>query len=396
MELPEHKVTNLRQTCTTLLRTGHMDRKQFESFVGKCQHACLGIPGGKALLSPLYRLLYAATTKEQATVYIHKQSPQAMALKDLRTMFLIIGSRPTYCAQLIPGTPAYVGHADACKYGTGGIWLAGTKSLHPLVWRMQWPPPVQARFESGHLTINDLEMAGLLIHYLLLEALVDVAFLQLAAWCDNTSAVAWTTKMSSSKSLIGQQLTRALALRLLTNQSSPLAALSISGIDNPLADLASRSFKATGTAGNYELSDVEFLTKFNADFPLTQNASWIMLRPHTSVSSLVCTLLLGTTVPTGSWLRLKKCVCDIGHIGHTSSMTSIEWSPFSKTSQIATELTSSSVSPVMSVKGTLEEDIKSALAPFRQQFAPSARPLNWTTDPIQLTNTGPTNIIGKP
>ena len=94
--------------------------------------------------------------------------------------------------------------------GSGGVWLSGSKTIAPLVWRFQWPPEIVALFDAGKLTINDLEMAGILLHYMLLEMLVDLLHVHVAIWCDSTSAVSWTAKMSSLKSLVGQQLTRAL------------------------------------------------------------------------------------------------------------------------------------------------------------------------------------------
>ena len=395
MQLPPHKVKTLRDTIKQTLRQGRIELKAFESLVGKCQHACLGIPGGRALLPPLYKALAAATKTNQRTVHIHPKSAQANALADLHTFFKLLGDNPIHCQQLVPGQPAYLGYCDSCKYGTGGIWLSGVNNIHPLVWRIKWPQAIVDRVTNGTVTINDLEMAGILLQYLLLEQLVPMKYLHTAVWCDNTSAVIWTTKMSSSKSLIGQQLTRALAARMITNKSSHLAALSIAGIDNPLADLASRSFRKTGARGNYDLTDTAFLAKFNSDFALQQNNSWLLLRLHNNVSSLVFSVLLGNTPPMGSWLRLKKSACDIGLTGPTSP-ADVTWTRFSPECQTASELTSSRLLPVTSVKGMRVEDTVSGLAQFRTRFAPSARPLNWTANQTQSTNPPPTGSTGPP
>jgi len=328
-----------------------------------------------------------ALNTKQSRVKIHTASQQHCALRDLRTIFRVLARRPIQCSQLVPGDPSYLGHVDACKHGVGGIWLGKLKRLRQLVWRFKWPPDIVELVSQGKLTINDLEMAGLLMQYLLLEQLVDVKGLHTAVWCDNTSAVSWVTKMSSSTSAIGQQLTRVLALRMLVNESSHLAALSIAGKDNELADLASRSFKQTGVQGNYDLSDAEFLTKFNADFPLPQSTSWLQLRLSTKLSSLVCTLLRGETQPTGSWLRLKESGSDIGLTGNTSAGDSTTWTHFSKELKTVHGLTSSSLLPVTSVKGAQDEAIKSALAQFRMRYAPSARPSRWTDAPTPSTST---------
>ena len=384
MQLPTHKVVKIRETIKDALRTGKIPTDQFESLIGKCQHAALGIPGGRSLLPPLYEALHSAKSHGKSVVKIHKRSPQFGALSDLRTFFKLLADTPVQCQQLIPGQPAYLGYCDACKYGAGGVWLSGLKDLHPLVWRVKWPQDIVDRVTSEQLTINDLEMAGLLLQYLLLEQLVPMHLLQTAVWCDNTSAVAWTTKMSSSKSKIGQQLTRALACRMITNKSSHLAALSIAGIDNPMADLASRSFKKTGVKGNYNLTDIAFLTQFNADFPLPQDNSWLLLQLHNAVSCLVFSVLRGETPPMGSWIRVRKFGCDIGRIGVTSP-ASVEWTRSSEASTLQLGLPSCRLLPVTSVKGMRVEDTKSALPLFRTRFAPSARPSSWTSSPTPPT-----------
>ena len=395
MQLPAKKVQAIRETIKNALRSHHIDTTAFESLIGKCQHACLGIPGGTALLGPLYRTLKAAQANGQASIQIHQGSAQFSALSDLRTFFKLLGDHPVHCEQLIPGQPSYLGYCDACKYGAGGVWISGIHSLHPLVWRVRWPPAIVQRVTSGAVTINDLEMAGLLLQYLLLEQLVPMLHLHTAVWCDNTSAVAWTVKMSSNKSSIGQQLTRALASRMIINRSSHLAALSIAGIDNPMADLASRSFKRTGVKGNYDLDDTNFFARFNSDYPLPQDASWLMLRLHNTVTSLVFSVLLGETPPMGSWLRLKKSACDIGPTGPTSP-SSFKWTPFSTVSPTLLGLHSSPVLPVTSVKGMLVEDTQSGLDQFRTRYAPLARPLNWTSGPTPPTNQAPTAPTGPP
>ena len=192
----------------------------------------------------------------------------------------------------MPGWPDFVGFCDACKWGAGGVWLSGKSQLHPIVWRVQWPPDISQRFQSSHnpegdLTINDLEMAGLLLHCLVLEQVVpNLENKHAAAWCDNTSTVSWARRLASKRSLVGQRLLRALAIRHAATKSSPLAPWSIAGANNHMADLASRSFRRGGK-GNFELTDLELLTMFNSKFPLSQNASWHLHHLTTKLASLV-------------------------------------------------------------------------------------------------------------
>ena len=203
--------------------------------------------------------------------------------------------------------------------------------------------------------------------------------------------------MNSTKSVMGQQLTRALAIRMVFNKSSHLAALSIAGEDNLLADLASRSFKRQKAKGNYSLDDAAFLTKFNSDFPLQQGNSWLLLRLHTNIVSNVLMLLHDETPSMASWIRLRRSACDIGLTGPTSAKPStVTWTRFSPELKLAQQLTSLKDSPATSVKGAQAEDIKSALAQFRTRFAPSARPSRWHECPTQPTSQPPTEHTGTP
>ena len=133
---------------------------------------------------------------------------------------------------------------------------------------MSWSNP------QGDLTINDLEMAGLLLHHLVLELLVDLKHEHVAAWCDNTSTVSWARRMTSSKSKIGHRLVRALMMQINVNEASPLVTVSIAGILNKMADVASRSFGPSSStlSTNFTSSDPSFLHSFNTEFPLEQNA----------------------------------------------------------------------------------------------------------------------------
>ena len=82
-------------------------------------------------------------------------------------------------------------------------------------------------------------MAGMLLLYLVLEHLATLRHIHVAAWCDNTPTVAWTNKLSASRSPITGRLTQTLAMRIHVNKASPLISHSIASIDNRMADMAS-------------------------------------------------------------------------------------------------------------------------------------------------------------
>ena len=60
---------------------------------------------------------------------------------------------------------------------------------------------------NGSLSNSDLEMAGMLLLFLVLEHLTPLQHIHVAAWCDNTPAVSWTNKLSASRSPIAGRLT---------------------------------------------------------------------------------------------------------------------------------------------------------------------------------------------
>jgi hypothetical protein len=134
---------------------------------------------------------------------------------------------------------------DALKWGVGGVWFSSTKQLIPIVWFYEWPQDIRDQFcsssnKTGTLTISDLELTGILLHWLVLKHIVDIATLRNASvsiWCDNLPAVAWMYKFRTSTSLVAARILRALDVRLHTNRAALLSVEHISGIYNKMADV---------------------------------------------------------------------------------------------------------------------------------------------------------------
>jgi hypothetical protein len=372
IELPPDKIDKMTTAIAAVLRRKHCQKKKLQSLLGKLNHAAFGIPAGRGLLQPLYALLSAPAP----TLQIPPTSNAAHALQDFRTLFKVMAKRPTHCRELIPGFPSYIGNCDASHHGVGGTWLTSADPLSPCVWRLPWPDDITAAAQAHKLSINDLEMAGILLHWLMLEeAAGPLKHKHIALWCDNTSAVAWTNRMSSRNSKVGQHLARALALRICDEQASPLTTFNIAGIDNGLADIPSRSFHAKGH-GNHDWNDVEFLTNFTAAFPLTQDASWSMLTLSTKLTSLVYSALRGKPLPMASWLRPPRHNAAIGVIGKGTA-TSVKWTPSSRGSLAQTKSSSSRALPLSYDKAAQDAELKSKLDLYKTRFAPSERPSNW-------------------
>jgi hypothetical protein len=117
--------------------------------------------------------------KSKRWIKIKGNQPLHDALQDFATIIKVLGKRPTHCRELVVMEPGYMGFCDASTLGTGGVWFAGAKSLNPVVWHVEWPDNIRnnvVSFDKPHGTItnSDLEMVGMVLHYLVLEHLVDL------------------------------------------------------------------------------------------------------------------------------------------------------------------------------------------------------------------------------
>jgi hypothetical protein len=181
---------------------------------------------------------------------------------------------PTQDKELVSGNNHYTGYCDACADRAGGVWLSGNLNLQPIVWRVHFPPAISSQVVSeanpgGQLTNLDLEMAAVLLHYMLLQQEVDIRFIWTGIWSDNTPTVAWTRHMANRlQAPMAGWLLLCLAAIQTAKQAGPLTIGSIAGIENDMAKVASRNFSKT------LLCDCAFLTHFTNRFPLPQRQSW--------------------------------------------------------------------------------------------------------------------------
>ena len=146
------------------------------------------------------------------------------------------------------GWPDYIGVVDASSFGVGGIVIGELSQCRPTVFRMQWPPDITSsvisdRNRHGHITNSDLEMAGLLLLWLMIKHTCEsLTEKRIALVSDNTPTVSWVQRMACRSSLVAEQLIRVLTLRMNAQRSCPLTTLHIAGDQNSMTDIPSRSF----------------------------------------------------------------------------------------------------------------------------------------------------------
>ena len=210
-------------------------------------------------------------------IYLHRNEGLRTAITDCRTLLCKSTLAPTKCAELVAGWPDSVGIKDASKHGIGGIIIGENKGCTPTVFRVEWPDDIKQDLVTednpqGRITNSDLEMAGLLLLYLIMEEVCDLhSGSHVALFSDNQPTVSWVQRLASKSSVVAGQLIRALSLRLKKHGVSPLTPLHIRGVENALTDIPSRSF---GSVPKWHCkNDNDLLNLFNTLFPLPKQNS---------------------------------------------------------------------------------------------------------------------------
>ena len=159
-------------------------------------------------------------------IKLYRQGAVYHAFRDWIVLLQALAQRPTHVRKLVPSTVDDVGNCDASKEGAGGVWFSTKGVYPPTVWRVQFPVGIQQAIVSeknrtGTITNSDLEITGLLLHWLVREGLGDLRHKTISAFCDNSPTVARAAKTTCKKSTIAGRLLRALALRQRVSQQRP-------------------------------------------------------------------------------------------------------------------------------------------------------------------------------
>ena len=375
-------ISTLKQWIRKTSRRGGILFAEFQSTLAKLQHAFLTIPAGRGLLSPFYSVIAAAPR----FVFIHRNIPLKNAVIDCRTFLHESIGKPTLCKNLVAAWPDYVGITDASAHGAGGIIIGENLGVPPTVFRVQWPPEISTAIVStenphGSITNSDLEMAGLLLLWTVMEDVCpSVKNVHVALFSDNSPTVHWVQRLAAKSSKIAMQLIRALALRLHLSQTSPLIPLHIAGIDNAMTDIPSRSF---GSNPQWHCtSHSEFLTLFNKTFPLPLQASWTVYQVSSGISTRVTSILLMQDFIADEWRRLPKRGKSIGIVG--SPMSHLwEWTHIYKKQTMCSPFDSSLASLQESEVEPMGGESKSQLAQSVARLRPLARRSPWSQGKIQ-------------
>ena len=319
-------------------------------------------------------------------IFLHTNAPLRNAITDCRTFLRESVSTPTKCKNLVTGWPDYVGITDASSHGLGGVIIGELNGVTPTVFRMQWPQDISDSIVSesnpnGSITNSDLEMAGLLMLWLVMEdTCPNLTNAHVALFSDNSPTVHWVQRLAAKHSHIAIQLIRALALRLQLKRASPLTPLHIAGVDNAMTDIPSRSF---GSEPRWFCkTNDDLLTLFNKTFPLPHQASWTVYQPSSEIATRLISILQMKDFTADEWRRLPTIGKNIGRVGvHMSHLW--EWTLSFKKHPTSTEQDPSQASPLESARDTTVDNDKLGLVQSLARSRPLARRFPWPTEQIQ-------------
>ena len=383
IELAPQKCKKLRSTILDAVEFGRNDPKkyiplkQFKQLHGKLQFATVALALGKPLMGPLDNALRIARNKNRSRIIISTELRQA--LMDWRYIIKLIGSRPTFCQELVPTKPVYQGFVDACKWGVGGVWFSGTEPLQPIVWFQKWPEHIQNRLITddnpyGDITIAELELMGVFIQWIILEQCTTPDKLHcnsVAIWCDNLPAVAWLYKMRNSSSKWASRILRALAIRLQHFRAALPAIDHLSGLFNIMSDFASRE---------HTTHPNDFLTLFTSTFTPPQGSYWTLCTLNKDIQSKLISEMSNKPLPMASWKQLPKNAAVFGQPGRCGWPS--HFLQLTRSAFINQPRTKSNCWPpsehMCDMDGFHDQHAKFVPKPSKWRFGPSPRSLNWT------------------
>ena len=293
--------------------------KEFESIMAKIRHAFTALPAAIGLLSGTNSML----RKRPEWIYLHKEEILLQEIMLCKTLFLESTREPTRCKELIRSHPDFVGICDASSHGVGGIIVGETESCLPTVFRLQWPTDISNDIKSlsnptGRITNSDLEMAGLLLLWLVIEATCgNLNERNIALFSDNSPTVSWVSRLTSRQSTVASRLLGALTLRLKHNKCCPLTPMHIKGDENAITDIPSRSF-GSNTAWNFR-SHHDLQIFFNTHFSLPKQNSWTVFQLNSKICMRVISILRMRPFELADWRRLPKIGQTIGPAGYAMS-----------------------------------------------------------------------------
>lgn len=207
IQLPPEKCQKITTLIKAVQRMKACPLTKYQELAGKLQHASFAIAGGKGLLSPIHAVLHGTPS------FITITQTLKQTLHDWRAVVQHLSKYPTPVQLLVPKYPNFIQYTDACVLGAGGIICPGLDNINYTCWQFEWPTHIQSLFHKGKLSINNLELAGMVLGWLVLEYVaLSLAYKHVGLFLDNVAAVQWSSKGHTTLSVAAARLLRFISL----------------------------------------------------------------------------------------------------------------------------------------------------------------------------------------
>ena len=312
LQMKPKRVKKAIELISEVMGAKRVELKRWQQVLGVLRSLQAGMTGSEGQFSILQEALTEAMNRRKDhRVWVSKARKEQLQL--LLDYLREHEERPTLLEELVPGDDIHVGTCDAAKAGRGGVWF--TDDGQAIVWRAPYLPAVQAQVVSeanptGALTNSDLELEGTILHQWVIGKTAKVEGETTYTGCDNTPAVAWRGRGSSTSIKARARLLR-LAAGLRRKQRAHHRVGYLPGTDNRMADDASRL---------WHLTDAELLTHFNHHYP--QTTSWKLLRIPPEVNCWMTSVLLEPESRMEYVLRELQRLTPLGPYGAPSATPS--------------------------------------------------------------------------
>jgi hypothetical protein len=389
IELPPHRMARLQTLLASI--PPHQKRttvKKWQQLLGELRSMTLALPGSRGLFSLLQEAL-----RHHSDGRIRLSQGVHHAISDFHWLANELATRPTRLFEIVPQPePELLGAADASGLGMGGVWFPLTPQLKeravkttareearkpplrpaettlpgPLLWRVPFSSEIRSKLVSssnpqGTITNSDLELAATIVQNDIAAQCFDIRERTIASGSDNTPAVSWQRKGSTTTTGPAAHLLRIQALHQRFHRYHA-SNFYIPGPVNTMADDPSRL---------WSLCDTRLLTRFDTVY--SQDTPWRIVAPNPELISSVTSALLRQRPATASFLHVPTPTIARGNSGHPSAESSsstpgsLAWGIRSSSSKSSpTDIASGRLRPVGD---------KSSLAQWKAPSARWVRPL---------------------
>ena len=136
--------------------------------------------------------------KDPKNIFLQQNKPLFLAIRDYRHLLELSTKNPNPCKELVTGWPHYIGVKDSYIHGIGGIIMGEVKACISTVFHLAWPDDINELFHKGNITNSDLEMAGLLILWLVMEEVCPkLRAAYVALFSDNSPTIGWVKRLAA-------------------------------------------------------------------------------------------------------------------------------------------------------------------------------------------------------